>query len=63
MLHVWIHKLNRCGIHAGVDPEVSPGAVSEDAVPEVSVRELGEVFTLMGIPNPYMTHNGGGGHM
>jgi hypothetical protein len=29
MMHVWVHKVNRCGVFAGTDPDVSPNAPEE----------------------------------
>lgn len=52
MMHVWIHKLNECGLYAGTDPEVSPEADPEGD-PPVQVRPLAHFFMALGIPNPY----------
>lgn len=48
MLHVWLYKLNPCGIFAGTHPDVAVGFPEEPMV-----RPRSEWFQGMGIPDPY----------
>lgn len=48
MLHVWLYKLNPCGVFAGIHPHVSVGFPEEPIA-----RPLPQWFEIMGIDNPY----------
>jgi hypothetical protein len=48
MLHVWLYKLNRCGVFAGTDPDVA-----QDAMPEPMLYTVMEFFHKMGIPHTH----------
>ena len=48
MIHVWLYKLNPCGVFAGIHPHVSV-----EFPEEPMVRPLPEWFDIMGIANPY----------
>lgn len=57
MLHVWLYKLNPCGLFAGTHPDVSTAFPEEP-----QARELSHWFSAMGLPDPYDGHGGHGGH-
>lgn len=50
MIHVWLYKLNPCGIFAGTHPHASMGYQEEGAY---DPRTTAEWFELLGLPNPY----------
>jgi hypothetical protein len=52
MIHVWLYRMNPCGLFAGTHPHVSEGYPEEP-----TARPLAEWFHGMGLPNPYS--NGG----
>lgn len=54
MLHVWLYKLNPCGVFAGIHPHVAVGFPQEP-----TARPLPEWFDMMGLANP---HEDGGHH-